>query len=549
MTTRRQGSRVGFALTVAGLALVLAWPATANQRQARRKTLAQLFTPSGQCVACHNGLVTASGKDVSIAADWRASMMANSARDPYWQAAVRRETLDHPTASAAIQDECSKCHMPMARYTAHLGGGRGEIFAHLPVASARTPQAKLAADGVSCSLCHQITEERFGTRESFVGGFVVDTSRRRGQRRVYGPFAVDGGRQRVMRSSSGFEPRQSEHVRRSELCATCHTLITHTLGKDGSVVGELPEQVPYEEWRHSAYANEQSCQDCHLLPERDPAPISSVLPLPRDGMRPHVFRGGNFVVLGMLGRHRQELGVLASPAELSTTARRTRENLESRAARLAVHGSAVADGRIAVDVEVHNLTGHKLPTAYPSRRAWLHVVVRSATGAVRFESGALASDGSIQGNDNDLDPTRFEPHHTTIDDPSRVQIYEAILGDPGGDVTTGLLTASQYLKDNRVLPRGFDKRTAEPDVAVHGAAQDDPTFLGGADTTRYLVSAGEATPPFTVDVELWYQPIGFRWAENLKRFDAMEPRRFAGYYAEAAAASAVRLAAEQVVIR
>ena len=52
---------------------------------------------------------------------------------PYWQAAVRRETLDHPAAAAAIEDECAKCHMPMAHLTAHVAGGRGEIFAHLPV--------------------------------------------------------------------------------------------------------------------------------------------------------------------------------------------------------------------------------------------------------------------------------------------------------------------------------------------------------------------------------------------------------------------------------
>ena len=38
-----------------------------------------------QCVACHNGLVAPDGRDLSIGADWGASMMAHSARDPYWQ--------------------------------------------------------------------------------------------------------------------------------------------------------------------------------------------------------------------------------------------------------------------------------------------------------------------------------------------------------------------------------------------------------------------------------------------------------------------------------
>ena len=56
----------------------------------------QLFVHSQDCVACHNQLSTPAGEDVSIGSSWRATMMANSARDPYWQAAVRRETLDHP---------------------------------------------------------------------------------------------------------------------------------------------------------------------------------------------------------------------------------------------------------------------------------------------------------------------------------------------------------------------------------------------------------------------------------------------------------------------
>ena len=45
--------------------------------------------------------------------------------------------------------------------------------------------------------------------------------------------------------------------------------------------------------------------------------------------------------------------------------------------------------------------------------------------------------------------------------------------------------ASRYLKDNRLLPHGFDKRTAEPDIAVHGAALDDPDFTGAGDRVRY----------------------------------------------------------------
>src|SRR5574338_1556132 len=50
-----------------------------------------LFSHSDNCIACHNNLSTEGGEDVSIGTMWRGTMMANSARDPYWQASVRRE--------------------------------------------------------------------------------------------------------------------------------------------------------------------------------------------------------------------------------------------------------------------------------------------------------------------------------------------------------------------------------------------------------------------------------------------------------------------------
>ena len=125
-------------------------------------------------MACHNGLRTPAGEDVSIGASWRASMMANSSRDPYWQAAVRREVIDHPAASDAIQDECATCHMPMSRTR---GSSRQEkragIFEHLPAHAKVDRRDRLAHDGVACSLCHQITDRNLGTPASFTGGFVV----------------------------------------------------------------------------------------------------------------------------------------------------------------------------------------------------------------------------------------------------------------------------------------------------------------------------------------------------------------------------------------
>ena len=108
--------------------------------------------------------------------------------------------------------------------------------------------------------------------------------------------------------------------------------------------------------------------------------------------------------------------------------------------------------------------------------------------------------------------------------------------------TTGLLTAVRFMKDNRLLPQGFDKRTADKDVAVHGEAEADPDFTGGGDRVRYSVDVKDAVGPFQVTAELWYQPIAYRWAMNLKKYDAPEPRRFVGYYEQTSESSGVMLA-------
>jgi hypothetical protein len=500
------------------------------------------FHTADRCIACHNGLVTPSGKDVSIGFDWRASVMANSSRDPYWQASVRRETMDHPESSAKIQDGCADCHMPITRYKAKLRGELGQVFAHLPF-EADEEEGSLAADGVSCAICHQIGRERLGTPESFNGNFVIDPPARPDERPEYGPYDVDPGHVRVMRSSTeGFMPVKSDHIRQSELCATCHTLITQTLGPGGAIVGRFPEQVPFQEWLHSDYKQTQTCQQCHMPRVGEDVPITRVFGAPREGVGRHVFVGANFLLQQMLNRYHGELSVAALPQELDAAAQGTLEYLASKAARLSIDDVHVTGERLQVDVAVDNLGGHKLPTAYPSRRAWLHVVVRDGGGQVVFESGALNPDGSIKGNDNDTDAKRFEPHYTRTTSPDQAQVYESILRDVKGGVTTGLLSATGYLKDNRLLPHGFDKMTAEPDIAVHGDAATDGDFTDRGDHVTYSVPV-TGSGPFRVEAELLYQPIGFRWAHNLEGYhSAAEPRRFTTYYDAMSGAATATLA-------
>jgi hypothetical protein len=508
------------------------------------------FLTSDRCISCHNSLTTRSGADASIGFDWRASVMANSSRDPYWQAAIRREVLEHPTASAEIQDECTTCHMPMQRFAARAAGGRGLAFERFPTKRGTDPLDSLAADGVSCTLCHQVQRERFGERSIFNGGFVIDTTTPLEHRPVFGPYQLDRGHTTVMHSATGFIPTQSDHIRKSELCATCHTLYTPTMDSAGKRIGTLPEQMPFLEWRASAYRDEQSCQSCHMptvVARGDSAPITAVQGSPRPDVRRHWFPGGNFLVLGMLNRYRAELAVEALPHELDEVASQTRELLR-HAARVEVRAEPMRGGRLVGDVVVTNLTGHKLPTAYPSRRAWLHVVVRDHSGASVFESGALLPSGRIVGNDNDDDRLKFEPHYSIITRPDQVEIYESIMEDRQGNVTTGLLSGIRYVKDNRILPRGFDKASVSADIAVYGAAAADSAFIAGSSRTRYVIDAGRAEGPFRVVAELWYQPIGFRWTENLRLRPAEETNRFVAYYESMSTSSGMVLARDSITV-
>ena len=85
--------RVAFGVVVFAACALLVGGTTAAIRAAGSKPATPQFHTSDRCIACHNELQTASGDDVSIGFDWRASMMANSSRDPYWQASVRRESI------------------------------------------------------------------------------------------------------------------------------------------------------------------------------------------------------------------------------------------------------------------------------------------------------------------------------------------------------------------------------------------------------------------------------------------------------------------------
>ena len=120
------------------------------------------------------------------------------------------------------------------------------------------------------------------------------------------------------------------------------------------MIGSLPEQMNYQEWRHSSFFQERrSCQSCHMPAAPGPVRIASVLGDDRERLARHTFVGGNAFMLRLMNRYRAELGVEATSAELEATARATIRQLEQETATVAIERAVMRGGTLAVDVDRH----------------------------------------------------------------------------------------------------------------------------------------------------------------------------------------------------
>ncbi len=472
------------------------------------------FSGSQNCATCHDGIFDSNGTDVSVAKAWHSTIMANAATDPLWQAKVASEVKRHPEFKAVIEAKCSRCHTPMATVEAEFAGDTVALsdggFLHY-----QNLYFNPAMQGVSCTLCHQIENTpQLGTPDGFSGKFFIADNTGIA-RLIYGPYTSP--KVAPMQNSVQFTPEYSIHMNASKHCASCHNLDTPVIDTAGNLTDfTFPEQAVYTEWEYSDFNATQSCQDCHM-PKAEGSVIISTRgnPEARTPFHQHQFLGANTYMLDIVKNNRTKIGPIADDASFDKTIANDRNFLLAAADVNITETSVDSDGsELKFTVKVTNHAGHKFPTGFPSRRVWIHATVANEENQTVFESGAFSDDGRIVGVDDVTTVIGYEPHYETIHNASEVQVYETVLSDTDDNLNYILLHAFHYLKDNRILPLGFDKANVPDSVNPHGKAEDDDDFIGGSDTVEYEV-ADLPAGTYTITVTLHYQTLAYGFAQDL----------------------------------
>ncbi|MCB1600535.1 MAG: hypothetical protein KDI66_11025 [Xanthomonadales bacterium] len=357
------------------------------------------------------------------------------------------------------------------------------------------------------------------------------------------------------------------------------------------------EQTTYPEWVFSAFRTgwlgdqllpsgpgdtPLSCQQCHMpstdsagnalaskiasieeysnYPQTDYRLPAAEIDLPvRSPYAQHQLVGLNVFLTEMaqqkpeiLGIRSQDPGLVGmNVAPLQVTENAMVEQARKHTAQLVVVPEwDEANGTLRARVSVSNLTGHKFPSGVSFRRAFIEFRVHDAKGSVIWASGRSNDQGVIVDQNQQAVagefwwdqtcrarlPNAWQPHFETINAENQAQIYQELITDAAGQLTTSFLSINAHPKDNRLQPRGF---LPEPEriaiaaalgdrtplhshgdgpfpmdenlgvaVGPEGEAASDPDYQNGSGIDRldYVVSGLGAKPAY-VTAQLHYQSI------------------------------------------
>ncbi|NNE28140.1 MAG: hypothetical protein HKN16_00795, partial [Saprospiraceae bacterium] len=488
-----------------------------------------IFALAGRCANCHGkdpagiAMLDAQGNDVSQFDAWRSSMMANSAKDPFWRAKVSHETKVLPSHALDTETKCNSCHAPLGHYKAFLEGA-----SHYPIAT--MVQDSFGVDGVSCGACHHQADINLG--DLFTGQLNFDTNRV-----AYGPHLFPFSQPMV--NFIGFEPKFGEHILDPGLCAGCHSLINEPFDLQGNPTETaFFEQATYHEWLNSTYnTTDVSCQACHMPVLEESVLIAYGIGLltPRTPYGIHTMAGANTFMLKLMKEHKDTLGIIASDENYENSIAETFDMLQKQTLELDLTFVEEIQDSALFKIRLLNKAGHKFPSGYPSRRAFVEFVLSSEEQDTLFISGRLKEDYELVGFDT---MTSLEPHHQIISQEDDVQIYEIVNGNILGEFTTVLEQATQALKDNRLAPIGFSKTHSVYDTTrIVGFADLDPDFNfeggvegSGTDELYYKIPLDGFFGTTTVTAKVFYQSLPPNWMKEMFAMSSPEIDQFKQMY-------------------
>lgn len=400
---------------------------------------------------------------------WMGNMMAQSARDPIFRAALTIAEQDVPGAGQF----CWRCHSP----TAWLEGRS------VPYDGSNMTDEDLK--GVQCDVCHRmvnpLSEEGQSLSDRPVPGIgngmyvISDDTAKRGPRQD---------------SYANHTWLYSEFHRSSSLCGVCHDVSNPLLAQNPATQPPhtyFPIDRIYSEWKLSDYARRGvQCQTCHMPRVAGRAAGFGFLPVRPDLAR-HSFAGGNYWGLEILPLfwNYDEREADALIAGRYRAIEMLRQAAKLNIAEIPKRGNPIV-------FRVYNRTGHKFPSGDPeSRRAWLHVEFLDANGNVIAESG------------------RYDFDTATLHEDPNAKIYRVKLAE-GNTPTFHMMRANQVVFDNRIPPMGFrNSRFQQFLIAPVGYTYRDGQFW---DDTAYNL------PPGTVKVRatLYFQAMTREYVEFLR---------------------------------
>ena len=357
--------------------------------------------------------------------------------------------------------------------------------------------------------------------------------------KAYGPYGLGKDEPPLyelpMMQYAFYKPLYGEHVPNGEVCAGCHTLVTHATDLEGNYTGiDYVEQATYHEWLNSTYApdgEEPTCNTytcCASTIRSSSAPATYLEPRTPYGL--HSLVGGNAQMLEIMRDNTEALGLETAPELFDSTLQRTRDMLRNETVDLNVTMGDWIDAWGATCEAVDQQGRTQIPIGLPSAPC----LDRSESLPERRghpHSGGWEN-GSITGVD-ESGLAEYELHHTVINDPMQVQIYELVAADVEGNPTNVLERAASSLKDNRLTPKGFSYTHPVYDTTrVEGLAPDDALFeVGqGRHTVTYEMGGAVGSGPVDMEVTVWYQAMPPRSVEPMFAFEDSTIQAFQAFF-------------------